>query len=73
MVTVVDSEPEEPAAAPARSMELTLHEIEGEPLVLDTDLGRELGMARPTNIIPRLLDQNPWAHWRSPIDMMRHG
>ena len=24
-------------------------------------------------LIPRLLDQNPWAHWRSPIDMMRHG
>lgn len=29
---------------------ITLHEIDGEPLVLDTDLGRELGMVRPTNI-----------------------
>jgi hypothetical protein len=24
-------------------------------------------------LIPRLSDQNPWAHWRRPMDMMRHG
>lgn len=29
---------------------ITLHEIDGEALVLDTDLGKRLGMARPTNI-----------------------
>ena len=25
------------------------------------------------NLIPNLIDQNPWAHWRSPMDMMRQG
>ena len=24
-------------------------------------------------VIPRCIDQNPWAHWRSPRDMMRQG
>ena len=24
-------------------------------------------------LIPTLIDQNPWAHWRSPMDMMRQG
>ncbi|RYM05609.1 transposase [Sphingobium cupriresistens] len=24
-----------------------------------------------TKLIPRCIDQNPWAHWRSPRDMMR--
>jgi transposase len=24
-------------------------------------------------LIPMRIDQNPWAHWRSPRDMMRHG
>ncbi len=47
---MVDPEPEESVAAPARSKALALHEIDGEPLVLDEDLGRELGMVRPTNI-----------------------
>ena len=23
--------------------------------------------------IPNPIDQNPWAHWRSPMDMMRQG
>src|SRR6516164_9665400 len=26
-----------------------------------------------TEIIPNPIDQNPWAHWRSPMDMMRQG
>src|SRR5262249_50492178 len=24
-------------------------------------------------LIPNPIDQNPWAHWRSPMDMMRQG
>jgi transposase len=24
-------------------------------------------------LIPTCIDQNPWAHWRSPMDMMRQG
>jgi hypothetical protein len=24
-------------------------------------------------LIPDPIDQNPWAHWRSPMDMMRQG
>ena len=24
-------------------------------------------------VIPNPIDQNPWAHWRSPMDMMRQG
>ena len=26
-----------------------------------------------TTLIPNPIDQNPWAHWRSPMDMMRQG
>src|SRR5262249_16219251 len=26
-----------------------------------------------TWLIPNPIDQNPWAHWRSPMDMMRQG
>ena len=57
MVTVVDPEPEESVASPARSMELTLHEIEGEPLVLDTDLAERLGFER-NYAIRQLIDRN---------------
>ena len=24
-------------------------------------------------LIPNPIDQNPWVHWRSPMDMMRQG
>src|SRR6516225_5301868 len=24
-------------------------------------------------VLPNPIDQNPWAHWRSPMDMMRQG
>ena len=24
-------------------------------------------------VIPSPTDQNPWAHWRNPMDMMRQG
>ncbi len=26
-----------------------------------------------SRLIPNPIDQNPWAHWRSPMDMMRQG
>ena len=29
--------------------------------------------ARAGPLIPNPIDQNPWAHWRSPMDMMRQG
>ena len=29
--------------------------------------------ARIQHVIPNPIDQNPWAHWRSPMDMMRQG
>jgi hypothetical protein len=28
---------------------------------------------RRGGLIPNPIDQNPWAHWRSPMDMMRQG
>jgi hypothetical protein len=28
---------------------------------------------RRQGLIPNPIDQNPWAHWRSPMDMMRQG
>jgi hypothetical protein len=31
-------------------------------------MGRSRG-----GLIPNPIDQNPWAHWRSPMDMMRQG
>jgi hypothetical protein len=30
-------------------------------------------VARASRVIPNPIDQNPWAHWRSPMDMMRQG
>jgi len=29
--------------------------------------------AKCYHLIPNPIDQNPWAHWRSPMDMMRQG
>jgi ABC-type uncharacterized transport system substrate-binding protein len=29
--------------------------------------------AKMLGLIPSPIDQNPWAHWRSPMDMMRQG
>src|SRR6516165_7391021 len=38
---------------------------------------RLFGMGRKEpaadGLIPNPIDQNPWAHWRSPMDMMRQG
>src|SRR5262249_11475073 len=37
---------------------------------------RELPSDHPgaaPGLIPNPIDQNPWAHWRSPLDMMRQG
>jgi len=31
------------------------------------------GAATDFYIIPSPTDQNPWAHWRNPMDMMRQG
>ena len=28
---------------------------------------------KPSGVIPSPIDQNPCAHWRSPMDMMRQG
>jgi hypothetical protein len=40
-------------------------------------LGDEAGgykkKGRGSSLIPNPIDQNPWAHWRSPMDMMRQG
>jgi hypothetical protein len=33
----------------------------------------ELERDRQRGLIPNPIDQNPWAHWRSPMDMMRQG
>ena len=30
-------------------------------------------LIRAAGFIPNPIDQNPWAHWRSPMDMMRQG
>ena len=30
-------------------------------------------IAKSPILIPSLIDQNPWAHWRNPMDMMRQG
>jgi len=35
-------------------------------------IGRSIRLRRE-EIIPNPIDQNPWAHWRSPMDMMRQG
>ena len=33
----------------------------------------EQDFAQDRQLIPSLTDQNPCAHWRNPMDMMRHG
>jgi hypothetical protein len=40
------------------------------PQELFTEL---IGLALLFSLIPNPIDQNPWAHWRSPMDMMRQG
>ena len=35
--------------------------------------GVDVKSIRRRGIIPNPIDQNPWAHWRSPMDMMRQG
>ena len=44
-------------APPAAPQPLTVHEIEGEPLVLDTDLAEALGFDRP-RVIRQLIERN---------------
>jgi len=51
-----------------------------EELAEATGLSREMlrnrlnrGMTIEEAIIRNPIDQNPWAHWRSPMDMMRQG
>src|SRR5262245_42704471 len=39
---------------------------------IDSGIPRESATQR-LGIIPNPIDQNPWAHWRSPMDMMRQG
>ena len=36
-------------------------------------LGPESPAVFASRVIPNPIDQNPWAHWRSPMDMMRQG
>src|SRR5262249_48981138 len=38
-----------------------------------TRLGSSRSLNLRIGIIPNPIDQNPWAHWRSPMDMMRQG
>jgi len=49
---------------------------------LSEDVGDRIGAALApqseppahlVSLIPNPIDQNPWAHWRSPMDMMRQG
>ena len=40
--------------------------------LLNSDIPSYLGGA-VGGLIPNPIDQNPWAHWRSPMDMMRQG
>ena len=42
------------------------------PLVVE-ELSRLIMRLRDEGVIPNPIDQNPWAHWRSPMDMMRQG
>ena len=36
-------------------------------------LGPESPAVFASRVIPNPIDQNPWVHWRSPMDMMRQG
>jgi hypothetical protein len=36
-------------------------------------LGLWKGLLLGKDLIPSPTDQNPWAHWRNPMDMMRQG
>src|SRR5215831_3731917 len=39
----------------------------------DFDWNQHHASCRSRNLIPNPIDQNPWAHWHSPMDMMRQG
>ena len=40
---------------------------------LPADEGGAEGLVHERRVIPTLIDQNPCAHWRRPMDMMRQG
>jgi hypothetical protein len=54
-------------------------DLTGDFLIADEDAtpgdsGPDTGRFRLLlALIPNPIDQNPWAHWRSPMDMMRQG
>src|SRR5262249_10526329 len=55
--------------------DIKIHLIEAADRILPA-LPERLSIAplKPLeSLIPNPIDQNPWAHWRSPMDMMRQG
>jgi len=44
-----------------------------DPKLASSLYGRGLAKLKKGDVIPNPIDQNPWAHWRSPMDMMRQG
>jgi putative ABC transport system substrate-binding protein len=43
------------------------------PIVFASGGGDPVQAGLVAGLIPNPIDQNPWAHWRSPMDMMRQG
>jgi integrase len=73
-----------PLIAPAITLALETAMRRGELLAIEwqhVDLQKRTvllpqtknGRPREVPLIPKGVDQNPWAHWRSPRDMMRQG
>jgi len=60
-----------------RGMGVCNYYIDDVPLLLhwggDFPLEPIESVIAPKGLIPTCIDQNPWAHWRSPMDMMRQG
>jgi hypothetical protein len=42
-------------------------------IMTDEERQAWLAIRKEAGLIPNPIDQNPWAHWRSPMDMMRQG
>jgi hypothetical protein len=71
------------AEADLRMAELTLtnkrdlraKKIISETETLQAEASRDIAAANvvEARLIPNPIDQNPWAHFRSPMDMMRQG
>src|SRR5262249_46258208 len=66
--------PDPPSNTPEKDY-LSVNSLEVESITIIATYHRQKWQSGNGKValIPNPIDQNPWAHWRSPMDMMRQG